>query len=590
MTEAKREDPASTVHLITFRPTLAIEGPEPIDTTWKARWARRRIRRRIVLLVVAALGIAVLTLGPGLYRQYKTWRATQLALQSEAFTRKNQIEAAISAIRSAFLLSPNAPEVLRAMAQLFTACNVPNAMTYWDWLLESKEATDDDRRAAAECAMQDELYNEASVIIKDLLARNAGDARNELLAARWSSLRGTPAQTIRFATRAVNDDPTYKLAVLFLALQEVNNTYLDRDGISSLFQLAGSDDAIGLTALRHLAIDPNLKPDEIARLITRLRSHPLAGEIERLAALNLDLRLHPGQRKVLIDQAVAGHQNSSPADLATFAEWLNTHGEAARVLTLISRERALSNKDIFTAYIDALGILNRWADLKSMLSGATVPLDVPLVELYLSRSASEMGDDAGSDLHWQKAVAAASTSAQSLHLALYAEKLGQNDRAATVYRTLTQDPITSRVGYEGLMRVLGDKDTRTLRDLLQEMVMRWPRNTEMENEYVYLNLLLNEHVPEMHQRALKLLADDSNNISHRTNVALACLRLNDAAGALEAYGHVSIDWNAAPPSDLIVYAATLSANGHGKAAHQLLLSVNRHKLRPELRDLTKSIP
>jgi hypothetical protein len=112
----------------------------------------------------------------------------------------------------------------------------------------------------------------------------------------------------------------------------------------------------------------------------------------------------------------------------------------------------------------------------------------------------------------------------------------------------------------------------------------------MENEYVYLNLLLNEHVPEMHQRALKLLADDSNNISHRTNVALACLRLNDAAGALEAYGHVSIDWNAAPPSDLIVYAATLSANGHGKAAHQLLLSVNRHKLRPELRDLTKSIP
>ena len=94
----------------------------------------------------------------------------------------------------------------------------------------------------------------------------------------------------------------------------------------------------------------------------------------------------------------------------------------------------------------------------------------------------------------------------------------------------------------------------------------------------------------MHQRAVDILAEDSFSISRRTNVALACLRLNDPAGASQVYNHVSIDWNAAPAPDLVVYAATLNANGQTRMAHHLLLSVNRHALRPELRDMIKSIP
>jgi tetratricopeptide (TPR) repeat protein len=596
---AKEEGLDGSVDLVNFSPTRVVErdgagrhagGAAPIQRRI-GRWIKPGMRPWISVVAALAFVCVVIYLGPRLYRSFKAWRATQLALQGEELIKTNQIEEAIPTVRSAFLLSPNAPEVVRAMAHMLSAFDSPDAMTYWHWLLESDCVTDDDRRAAVECAMRNGLYDEASIIIKDLLARRGGDARNELLAARWSTQRGTPEETMHFATRAVNDDPTSKPAILFLAVQELANPYLHQDAINSLFQLAGSDDAFGLMALHCLALDPSLKPAEIDRLIARLHSHPLAGEPERLDSLIYEIKRHPIQRETLLEQAMASHQKASPADLASFAEWLNATGEAARVLKFITRDMALSNKNIFTAYIDALVTLKHWAELKALLSGASVPLEVPFVELYLSRASSEMGDIQGSNIHWQNAVSAAeSNPVQSLLIAKYAEKLGQNERAATVYRALTREPVTARLAYLGLLRVLSNKDIRTLRDLVEQMVVRWPKDEGMGTQYVFYNLLLNERVQEMHGRAIHILNDDPNSISHHTNVALACLRLNDPAGAMTAYSRISVDWNTTPIPDLVVYAATLDANGRTEAAHRLLRSVHRHDLRPELRDLIKSIP
>jgi tetratricopeptide (TPR) repeat protein len=533
----------------------------------------------------------VLFLGPDIYRGFKAHRATVLALKGEEMLRQNKIDEAIPTIRSAFLLAPDVPEVVRAMAQMLTVFGTPDAMTYWNWTIKSNFGTDDDRRAAAECAMRNNLYNQASAIIRDLLAHDGKDARNLLLAGRWSTQRGTPDQTMHFATLAVNSNPTYRPAVLFLAVQEFSNTYLHQDGVNSLFHLAESDDNDGFVAIHCLALDPDLTPAEIDRVIARLKAHPLSAEPERLSALTLSIRRHPEQTEALIDEAVAAHQKATPADLGAFAEWLNTNGEAARVLKMVSREKALSNIDICAAYIEALGTLNRWADLKNFLTGAFVPVPVPLIELYLSRCSTELGDPQGSDLHWHNAVSSAAYNPnQSLYLAMYAEKHGQKDRAAGVYRTLTQEPLTSHTAYLGLRRVLADSDTRTHRDLLDEMAWHWPKDREIESEDICLNLLLNEHVKEMKQRAISILADDSNSISHHTNLALACLRLNDPAGALKAYGGIAIDWKTAPVLDLVIYAAVLHANGRTRQARALLVFVDRKALRPEVRDLIKTIP
>jgi hypothetical protein len=588
---AQNKGDAARVDLINFQPTHAVKDKRALDKTGAAVLTRRRNVRRAFALGALALVGFVLVFGPMLYRHFKAWRATEFALQGEELIRKNRVDDAIPPIRSAYTLSPHVPEVLRAMAQLLTAFSSPEATNYWKWLLQTPDATDDDRRAAINCAMNYGLFNEAWTMIKDLLARSGGDSRNQLLAARWSLERGTPPETMAYATRAVNDDPANKAAVLFLATQELANPYLHQEGVDSLLRIAGSDDDIGLQALRQASADPNLKPADIDRVIALLLSHPLDDEFERLATLSLEIKRHPEQRETLIDQAVAAHKNISPDDLAKFCEWLDTNHEAPRVLKFVSREKALSDKSLFFAYLDCLAALKRWDDIKNLLSRATVPLEAPLVELYLSDCADETGDEQGSDFHWRNALAAAyNDPVETLRLAVYAESHGQNDRAAAVYRTLTREPVTALTAYQGLVRVLRGQDTRTLRNLLDEMVTRWPKDPAIASQDTYLNLLLNERVPEMRQRAVGLLADDSNNLSLRTNVAFACLRLNDPAGALQAYHQAVIDWNTAPVNDLVVYAAALNANGHGVAARRLLVLVNRHALRPELRDLIKSIP
>ena len=554
---------------------------------------RSKILLGLLVLAVIALGCVVFVVGPRRYLAFRAWRATQFALQGEDLLRKNQIEEAVAAIRSGYALSPQTPEVLRAAAQLFTTYGSPEATNYWYWLLKTPNATDDDRRAAINCALDYGLYDKASTMIKDLLARNDKDSRNELLAARWNALRGTPAETIRHATRAVNDDPTNQAALFFLAVQEIANPYLHQDGIKSLFQLADSDDKSGIVALHYLSLDPKLSPAEINHLIARFHSHPLSGESERIAALELAIKYHPDQREALIDQAETAQQTASPDDLAIFADWLNNHNEARRVPKLISREKALSSKTLCFTYLDCLLKLKRWSDIKSFLGEATIPIDSSLVELYLSRTGSEMGDDRASDLHWQNAIAAALEPAQGLRLAMYAENNGQNERAATVYRSLTQDhsaTIIALTAYQGLLRVSNDQDTSTLRDLLDTMDSRWPNDPKIDSQDIFLNLLLSERVSEMYKRAVNLLANDSQNLSLRTNVALACLRLNDPAGALHSYEDATINWNTAPVNDLVVYAAVLNANGRDRSARRLLFTVNRQALRLELRDLIKSIP
>jgi len=594
------KEAVAIAHLISFQPLPDIEGKQPIGRGDFATAAYQSLMRQIIgarirvwTIVVIALGVACLALwfGTGLYLDSKIRSARALSLKGEELVRNNKVEEAIPIVRAAFQLSASNPEVLRAMAQTITALNDPAAMIYWNRVLQTKEATDDDRRAAAECAMQNDLYDKASTLICDLVVREGNDARNQLLAARWSAERASAAQTMFFATRAVKDDPTYKPAVFFLTQQELADPRLHQEGIKSLFQLANSNDDWGLRALRPLTLDPSLKPAEIDLLIDRLHSHPLAGEFERLAALALSIERHPGERETLLNQAVVAHKKAVPADVATFAEWLDSNHEAARVLTFIPREKALSNKGLFAAYIDALAGLKRWAELKALLSGTNVPLETSLVELFLSRCDSETGDELGSEVHWKSAVFAAENEpAQSFYLAMYAEKLGQKERAAAVYRRLTMEPVIARIAYKDLARVLSDKDTRNLRDLYDEMVERWSNDDDMATMDIFLNLLLNERVKEMHQRAVDLLTDDSYSIPHRTNVALACLRLNEPADALKVYSHVSIDWDRVAAPDLVVYAATLRANGQSNTAHQLLIPVNRQSLRPELRKLLNSVP
>lgn len=584
------DEPPPTVELVGFGPSANLIGatePNPEDI---AAMKRRRIMRILVALAVVAVGALIIFIGPGIYRGIKSWRATVLAKQAEDELAHQHLDDAVETIRSAFMMSPSEPAVLRSMAKILSTINVPGAMMYWNWVLDSNQCTDDDRRAAAECAMRQKMLSRAIAIVGDLMRRDPQNAQNLLMTARLYSQSGDAGQAMVYATRAALTDPNNKPAAIFLAQQELKNPHLRQTGIEGMLKIADTDDIYGLLALQYVAGLPDLSRAELDHVIERLHAHPLGQETQKVSALALEIKRDPTQRKALLDEAVKTRQGLPAEKLEEFAIWLNAMGEPARVLDVVPKERALETNKLFMAYMDALSSLKKWDTLRPILLHDKVPLEPAMTQLYLARASQELDDTVSADLYWRGAQAAAAhNSKQSIFIALYAERMGEKDRARKIYLMLTQEPIVARVAFMGLLRLDDGKDTEKTRDILDQMVVRWPQEPAVLNDDIYFNLLLNARVQEMAQKAYELVQYDPGSLPHRTALALAFLRLKQPGNALKVYRTAKTDWDKAPISALVVYAATLEANGqHNEARHRAIL-LPRDQLRPEEAALIKSL-
>ena len=584
-------EPDPTVELVGFGPSLRQEGASLPSVADAAALARHHRQRWILILSAIALVIVLVFAGPVLYRTAKGWRASSLARSAEEQLAAHQIDEAVATVRSAYMMAPNDVEVLRAMAKILSTLNAPTAMTYWNWVLAAPSATVRDRQEATESALRLGLDNQAGTLIQGLLKEDPASAPNLLLAARYYAAAGATSQAMTFATKATAADAGYQPAIIFLANQELNNAYLRQAGVDALLKVARRNDAFAFLAIQRLADVPGLKPDEAAQALQHLNALPFTNQATKITQLILQLRQNPDQRDALLSQAVAADANASTDDLRQFGQWLNSIGEPGRVLTLIPKDRALSNKDLFLTYLDALGTLRQWKDMQALLAVPNVPLEAPYVELYLYRCARETGNMEDATLHWRSAELSAShNSRESLYIAGYAESLGDRDRAEPVYRLLTKDLMAGRPAYLGLLRIDAAKDTRTLSSLLDEMAARWPNDEAIANDAIYYHLLLNENIPQMYNRAVALAKADIHSAPHLTDVALAYLRLHKPALALRVFDEGHIQWSTASPSTLTVYAAALQANGRDDKAARVASTIPRPALRPEERTLIQSIP
>jgi len=149
--------------------------------------------------------------------------------------------------------------------------------------------------------------------------------------------------------------------------------------------------------------------------------------------------------------------------------------------------------------------------------------------------------------------------------------------------------IVSRLTFNGLLRVNASKDTATIRDILDQMTARWPMDVVIVDRDTYYNLLLNIRAQEMLQRETTLMKDDPYNLYHRTNLALAYLRLKKPEETMKVYHDANIQWDQAPVQAIVVYAATLSANGRNTQARRMIHLLDQDSLRTEERALVKSI-
>ena len=642
---------------------------------------RKRKRLVVVLALVVVLVLAAIFGARPASHQIKAWQARRLAQKAFDHISKEEWNEARTEAVAAYQLWPAEPEALRAVARFLSRVRQADALEFWRKLREKEPLTREDLRDEATIALVAGEGDRAAAVVRELLAEKDPEPADWALAAQVA-IRNSARDEARAAIEKIVNHPRatereqlqaalLKLAAASGAATPAAAQDEARGAWTGIEKLARSESAIGLEALTVLArralstpagaaaalptsspssveaAVPAATPESIAgdtpatteptpagdtpataenlpatlpaaELSRLLENHPLAKAVHKLLALDLLAHEDSSQRETLLQRGIAQWKDADPADLAVLAQWLNAKREFQRHLDTIPLEKAVKNRDLFLQHVDALGALERWSEIKTLLETKSFPLE-PVVQLmYLARCHAQLGEKTASENNWQRALEAARAEpGKMLTLAEYAEKNGALQVAGEAYNTIARALPKLRVAQQGRLRIAqASGDAQKIHAVLAEMLAVWPNDTAIQNDEAYLRLLLmsqrfatanpssggsedrsqksepitnNEELITIEQLAARLVEREPASLPHRTLLALARLRQNRPADALQVYADINVPANVLTPSALAVHAAVLAATGNIDGAKTEAAHIPRERLLPEERALIAAL-
>lgn len=474
---------------------------------------RKRFRLMLVLLIVLVIGCGLYFSTRPTLNGIKAWQARRHAQKALALIDAEKWNDARAEAVAAYQLWPAEPQAIRSVARLLSRLRQANGLDFWKQLEQHVALSRQDLRDEASLALAIGDIVLAQSAANGLLREAEGGPApvDWLLAAQVAAQKSLPAEALP-SLQKVFDDPRatereqLQAAVLKLgltsgadapALQPEQQDAWRRITTIARGKTATSLDALTLLTRHALSLPPappsNAEPvPSIPELVQLLETHPLAKAPHKLLALDLQMHADAAQREALIERAISEWKNSAPEDLAVLAQWLNSKQEFQRQLDNISLDRALQNRDLFLQYLDALGALARWDEIKQLLVSERFPLDPVVASMYLARCNAQLGEKTASENNWARALEAArSDPGKLLTLADYAEKNGAAQVAETAFTEAARQMPKLRVAQQGRLRIAqASGDTKKIHAVLAEMLSLWPNDTAIQNDEAYTRLLM----------------------------------------------------------------------------------------------------
>ena len=360
-------------------------------------------------------------------------------------------------------------------------------------------------------------------------------------------------------------------------------------------------DTLTLTLTSIPAPAPAGRTMSLTEVANALENHPNARPYHKLLALEVRARQDP----ILTDQYVAdaverfgnaarlaqiyeGGADSADETVATLASWLNKIGRPAKALEVLPQERAMQRADLFMHHLNALALLQRWSDIKTLLTSERFPIQPVLQHMYLAVAQTHLSSATGATNEWQRALEAANTSEKLLALAKYAEQNSANDIADAAYAGAIKIAPKNHGAYDGRLRLaLAAGHTAQAQTIAAEIAQLWPDDAEARNQDAYLRLLLGASgdAAEAAEREAKVLvAKEPRNWLARATLGLACLRLGRNKDALAAIREPRVT-GVEPAGPLAVRAAIMAVNGYEEGARNDARILGAKPLLPEERAL-----
>src|SRR5205823_7459466 len=326
----------------------------------------------------------------------------------------------------------------------------------------------------------------------------------------------------------------------------------------------------------------------LTEVANALENHPDARPFHKLLALEVRARQDPILTDQYVADAVQRFGLGDDETIAALAGWLNKIGRPAKTLEVLPEARAGQRQDLFLLYINALAAVQRWNEIKDVLSGERFPIEPVLQHMHLAVAQARLGSATGATNEWQRALEVANTAEKLLALAKYAEQNSANDIADAAYAGAIKIEPQNRAAYAGRLHLaLAAGQTPRAQTIAAEIARLWPDDAEARNQNAYLQLLLGatgERAEAAESEARVLVAKEPRNWLARATLGLARLRLGrskDAHAAIREPRVTGVEL----PGPIAVRAAILAANGFEDGARNDARILSAKSLLPEERAL-----
>ena len=567
------------------------EIPEDDIKDYSFLEAARKRRRILITVVVTFSVICLVGAYPG-WSAFKTYRSKQFAQEAQQRLDSGEIKNAYQLARSAYLLRPERPDVLRIMGRTLIYIKPAKAIEFLEILVDTPEGTVEDRIMLANLAILLGDLNKSLKHIQILQNEAVDHTEFTLLVLDYYLKSGDYLNAIDNASILLkqNNLPRESLILYYNLAKSKGTKDQYKAAYAQLYQLGNKTDDYGLDALRVLARDSNIPINDMKYIRSRLNNHPDADRSDKLAAFTLSIRLTPDNKPAIISRVIALFDTSQDDDLHKLSSWLRIHGQYRQVLTLVPVDRALQSHKLLLIRLDTLGGMNQWESTRELLQSPNLPLEDFHKHIFLTRYYYAVGKSKRAMTEWEHVVLEAKSDSKLLWYAHnYAHKLNWISMARSVIIRLTEISTEKRKAYEKLIHLeQAQGNTARLLDVYTRMASDYPDEPAVLNDYAYLRLLLKRDIDNAYRTAESLVMKHPELQAHYITMALAELRRGRPDHALNVIrSSANIDWSGTAPRFRAIVSAVLFANNISQEANNMLQNITPENLLPEELHLLK---
>ncbi len=536
----------------------------------------------VLLLVVGGIAFRLL------YPITKEWRARRSTAEAMALMDAKKNEEALVPLKTATLLAPNEPDVIRGRARYYTIVGAPEAVREWQNLADSGKATLEDKIQLLETAVNAKRLDLSATVLKELAPLQATNERILHLGIRHLAEGGFNSRAIDLARFAYSKNPLEAANQFLLGglLISSTNEAMAAEGRRLLTSVARVQNPKRVTALDLLIRSGRITSNDVPELIALVDLDQ--GNITNFVN-SLELRWigYPERHQDIFEKAsqfIAGETAASR--LMPVTEWLARRNPTV-LLQALTEEKAGSDSALVTQRAEALAVASQWNDLEDYLrrrEGVMSPFSTMVLRAKIAASKNQISDAekmfvAAGDLVSKQPGAI-------VYVARAAESSNLPDAAIKIWAKLLEHTQTTLGAASEILRIAKGRDRLDAELMaLARLSDTVPGDARLAAERAEREALLGVNLSTASKVLESYIENGEKVRKYVTALALVRLRQGDANAAQTVFEQLPADWDKLGDRDRAVYVAIIGANQQREAARRFARQIDQSKLKNEEKEL-----